>query len=62
MILTSYNEIIDQLQWHSHEWHSHEATVEKLIEEKEDELGIKIKEMTRMCKENEELKKRVNML
>lgn len=50
--IKKFNELIEQLQ-------VHEVNVEKLIEEKEKELGIKIEEKKRISQENEELKKKV---
>ncbi|KVI01777.1 kinetochore protein NDC80 homolog [Cynara cardunculus var. scolymus] len=50
--IKKFNELIEQLR-------AHEVNVEKLIEEKEKELGIKIEEKNRICQENEELKKKV---
>ncbi|CBI23882.3 unnamed protein product, partial [Vitis vinifera] len=37
------------------------ASVEKILEEKEKELGVKVEENNRICEENEELKKRVEL-
>ncbi|KAJ9687327.1 hypothetical protein PVL29_015993 [Vitis rotundifolia] len=37
------------------------ASVEKILEEKEKELGVKVEENYRICEENEELKKRVEL-
>ncbi|CAI9263116.1 unnamed protein product [Lactuca saligna] len=50
--IKKFNELIEQLQ-------THVVSVEKLLEEKEKELGTKIEERVRMCEENEELKKKV---
>ncbi|KAL4580676.1 hypothetical protein LXL04_016877 [Taraxacum kok-saghyz] len=50
--ITKFNELIEQLQ-------AHEVNVEKLMEDKQKELGIKIEERIKMCEENEELKKKV---
>ncbi|KAL6328665.1 hypothetical protein AAG906_003350 [Vitis piasezkii] len=37
------------------------SSVEKILEEKEKELGVKVEENNRICEENEELKKRVEL-
>ncbi|WKA00167.1 hypothetical protein VitviT2T_018552 [Vitis vinifera] len=37
------------------------ASVEKILDEKEKELGVKVEENNRICEENEELKKRVEL-
>ncbi|RVW78526.1 hypothetical protein CK203_049799 [Vitis vinifera] len=37
------------------------SSVEKILEEKEKELGVKVEENNRICEENEEMKKRVEL-
>lgn len=43
------------------QFEGHIVTVEKVLEEKEKELAAKVQEKERICEENEELKKRVEM-
>ncbi|CAH1445169.1 unnamed protein product [Lactuca virosa] len=50
--MKKFNELIQQLQ-------THVVAMEKLMEEKEKELGIKTEERIRMREENEEMKKKV---
>ncbi|GFY89323.1 hypothetical protein Acr_06g0012630 [Actinidia rufa] len=49
-----FHAIIEQLNGHI-------VTVEKVLEEKEKELEVKVEEKRRICEENEELKKRIEM-
>ncbi|PWA56269.1 Kinetochore protein Ndc80 [Artemisia annua] len=50
--LKKFNDLIEQLK-------DHEARAEKQMEEKEKALGVKVEERSRICAENEELKKKV---
>lgn len=50
--LKKFNDLIEQLK-------DHEERAEKQMEEKEKALGVKVEERSRICAENEELKKKV---